>query len=189
MLRSVLIIAAIFAALTGWGVLWAAPATAFPLVPVFAAFAAGAVWSTWADDDLRWIGIWLATSYGAANWMHGNMHPTNLPGPYAMIEVMILLAAGVAWDSHRQYWWLVLLGGINILSICACIAFASQFPILPRHIFIFELTTNLAFAAECLLAIGAGIADGYRTGRFNRLPFGGRRSVAPHIARIPEGTE
>lgn len=188
MLRSALVIIAIFAALTGWGILWAG-AAAFPLVPVYAAFATGAVWATWADDDLRWVGVWLLTSFAASNWLHAEMHVSSLPGPYAMIEVMILLAAAVAWDSHRRYWGLVLLGGINILSICASIAFAAEKPILPRHVFVFELTTNLAFAAECLLAIGAGIADGYRTGRFNRLPFGGRRSVAAHVARVPETFE
>lgn len=185
MLRSALILAVIFAALTGWGILWAG-AAAFPLVPIFAAFTTLAVWSTWVDDDLRWVGVWLLVSYGAANWMHAEMHVSGLPGPYAMIEVMILLATAVAWDSHRRYWGLVVLGGLNILSICVCIAFAAEKPIVPRHIFVFELTTNICFAAECLLAIGAGIADGYRTGRFNRLPFGGRRTVATNVARIPE---
>lgn len=188
MLRSALILAAIVAVLTGWGILWAG-AAAFPLVPVYATFTAGALWATWPDDDLRWVGVWLLVSFAAANWMHANMAVTDLAGPYSLIEFMILLAAGVAWDNHRRYWGLVLLGGINLLSICVCIAFATEKPATPRHIFVFELTTNLCFAAECLLAMVAGIADGYRTGRFDCMLFGGRRPVAPHVARTPETYE
>lgn len=187
-MRSALILVALFAALTGWGILWAGT-TAFPMVPIFAAATAGAIWSTWADEDLRWIGVWLAISFAASNWMHAKMHVTVLPGPYSMIEVMILLAAGVAWDSHRRYWGLLVLGSINILSICICIAFAAQMPINHRHVFVFEVTTNLCFAAECLLAIGAGIANEYRTGRFNRLLFSGRRTVATNAVGVQETFE
>lgn len=188
MARSLIVIATLAAVLSGFGLGWTG-AAGLPLIPVYATFAALALWGTWADDDLRWVGLFLVVSFLTSNWMHAQMAVTSLPGPYSMLEVMVLLATAIAWGIHRNYWSLVLLAGINVFSICCCVAFAAYFPTGPRQIFLFELTTNLCFAAECLLAAGTGIVHGYRTHRFTRLPWRSGRNLAANANRSTEAPE
>lgn len=151
---------------------------------VFYGLLAGvAFWATFRNSDLMWIGIWLTSGYVISNIFHALLPVSDLPGPYSLIEFMVLFATSIAWDAHRRYWPLLVLGGVNILSICINIAFASFFPPSGRQVYLFEVTTNLCFAVECLLATGVGLFDGIRSGRFHRLPRLWRRVVASYADR------
>lgn len=158
------------------------------LLVFFGLLAILAAWSTWHDEDLRWVGLWLLGGFGFSNILHANFPVTALPGPYSLIEIMVLLAAAIAWDL-RRYWPLLVIGGVNVLSICFNIAFAAHSSPGVRQIFLFELTTNLCFTAECLLAIGTGIYDGLRSGRLAGLSLVRRRNLAPHVAGTAEKAE
>jgi len=153
------------------------------LLLLYGGLAFMAVLATIRDEDLRWIGLWLLAGFALSNFLHARVNVTDLPGPYSLIEFMVLVAVGVAWDNHRKYWALLVLAGINILSICINIGFGTTFPPSKQQIYLFELTTNICFAAECLLAIGVGLADGLRNGRFAPLSRFWERAVAPHVAR------
>lgn len=171
------------------------------LLIVFGALAALAAYATLGDEDLRWIGFWLVIGFILSNVLHASMSVDYLPGPYSLIEFMVLLATALAWDSHRNCWpmwpirqvqfvrcWpLVLLAGINILSICINIAFSALYLPTRQQIYVFELTTNLCFTAECLLAIGVGVSDGLRNGRFARLSGLWRRNMASNVTRTKSG--
>lgn len=157
------------------------------LLIFFGALALLAGWTTVHDEDLRWIGFWLLIGYALSNFLHANLPVTSMPGPYSVIEVLVLLFASIAWDSHRRCWPLLVLAGVNILSICANIAFASLFPPSHRQIFLFELTTNLCFVAECLLATGVGVYNGLGDGRFAWLSGLRGRVMASYVARTRNG--
>ncbi len=152
------------------------------LLAVFGALTALTLWSTWRDSELRWVGLWLAASFIVSNILHAKMHVMSLPGPYSMLELMVLIAAAIAWDARRTHWPLVLLAGISVFSICANVAFAAEYRPGPQQIYVFELTTNLCFVAECLLASVTGLADGFRTGRFRRLSRLRGRNMAANAA-------
>lgn len=171
------------------------------LLIFFGTLALLAVWATRGDEDLRWIGVCLFIGYALSNALHATMPVSAMPGPYSLIEILVLLATSIAWDAHRNCWplfrirgveimrcWpLLVLGGVNILSICINIAFASLSPATLRQIFVFELTTNICFMVECLLATGAGVANGLRIGRFRRLSGLWIRIVAPNAGRTKNG--
>jgi uncharacterized membrane protein HdeD (DUF308 family) len=149
----------------------------FPIISalvLYGGLAMLAVWSTRHDRELVWLGGWLAAGFVLSNLLHATLAVTYLPGPYSLIECMVLFAASIAWGVHRKHWPLLVIACVNVLSITANIAFAANFPPSPRQIFLWELTTNIFFAVECLLATAVGVADGYRTGRFVWLPPLGR---------------
>lgn len=159
----------------------------FALLAFFGALASLAVWATWADEDLRWVGLMLAIGFGLSNAMFFAGVPVQVwPGPYTMIEVLVALTAYVAWGS-TGYRALIVLVGFNLASVGANLVFAAQGFYPSRwEMLVFVVATNVCFMAECLLALGVGIAHGYRVGRFNwRFPFPGR-TLQPDVAREGE---
>ena len=148
----------------------------------YGCLAALALWATWRDFDLRWVGIWLVAGYIITNIMFFTVKVETMVGPYTFIEVMVAIAAMSAWIEHR-YNALVLLVAINLVSIGANVAFAANFPPDERQIFLWELTTNICFAAECLIAAGVGVHHGYCTGRFTRRLRPGSGDAQPDAAR------
>lgn len=157
------------------------------LLIFFGTLALLAAWATKGEEDLQWVGVALLAGYALSNLLHATMRVTNMPGPYSLIEFLVLFLTSIAWDSHRRCWPLLVLAGVNIVSICTNIAFASIFPPSPRQIYHFELTTNLCFVAECLLATGVGVYNGRRHGRFSWLSGVWGRSVATNVARTKNG--
>lgn len=152
------------------------------LFMLYGSLAALALWATWRDHDLYWIGVWLAVGWAVSNMLFATLPPQARPGPYTVIEVLVALSAYFAWAEHRHR-ALVVLVGVNVLSIMANVAFASTISPVPRQIWLYEVTTNMCFAAECLLAAGVGIAHGRRAGRFDSWVGAGRRALEPHVAR------
>lgn len=156
---------------------------AVPLI-FYGCLAALAFWATWRDRDLIWLGFWLVFGYLISNALFFLAPLDWRPGVYSVIEVMVFFAASMAWYVEKRHrWQLLILCWANILSIAATVAFAATITPNPRQIFLWELTTNICFAVECLLATWVGVADGYRTGRFVRLPRSDGRAVAPDAAR------
>lgn len=156
---------------------------------LYGALAALAVWATWKDEDLRWIGWMLAASFCVSNALYFTQPLTAWPGPYTLAEMLIALAAYCAWAVTR-YRLLVALVVLNLASIGINLNFAASGLAPSRHeIFVFVVGTNICFAVECLLTLGVGIAHGYRTGRFNRrFPFR-RRAPQPNAAREGEASK
>lgn len=156
------------------------------LAIIYGALAITAFWATWRDEDLRWIGVWLVGGWALSNMVAELAPVTYRPGPYTLIEMMVATAAYCAWGIHRKHryaWALVAIVIFNTASIALNIAFAWSFPPEWRQIHVFEVGTNLCFAAECLLATGVGVADGYRTGRFHWRPLFRRSIAQPDAAR------
>lgn len=151
--------------------------------------AALAMWATWHDEDLRWIGLWLVFGWLLSNLLFFSVPVIHRPGPYTFIEMMVALSAYCAWGVHagRRYSKaLVAIVVTNLVSIGFNIGFASSFPPVYRQIHLFEIGTNICFGIECVLAFGSGIADGYRIGRFYRWPHF-RSSIAQRNARKEHG--
>lgn len=151
------------------------------IIAFYGSLALGALWATRHDQDLIWVGGWLVAGWAMSNFIWALGDPSAKPGPYSLIEAMVALAAVVAFDRHR-YRALLIIVSLNILSICANLAFASIIKADERQVFLHAVTTNLIFAAECLLAIGIGVAHGHRIGRFDWVP-GVRRRLVGALAR------
>jgi hypothetical protein len=150
----------------------------------YGALAALAVWATWKDEDLRWIGWMLAAGYVVTNILYFTVPITAHSGPYTLIEVLVALAAYCAWGA-TGYRLLIALVAVNLASIGITVNFAAAGADPSRYqIFVFVVGTNICFAVECFLTLGVGIAHGYRTGRF-RLRFR-RRPPQPNAAREGE---
>lgn len=126
-----------------------------------------AFWACARDRDLFWIGAWLLGGWGISNLLDWYAPASSAPGPYTLIEIMVLTAVYCAWVEHRRI-GLVLIAIASTASIAANVAFAAIFSPSSRQIYLWEATTNMTFAAECLFAFGVGVAHGYRTGRFPR---------------------
>lgn len=141
-----------------------------------------AMWATWRDFHLRWVGAWLVAGFVLSNALFFTVPIEHRVGPYSFIEVMVAVTTMSAWTEHR-YRALIALVAFNLASIGANIAFAVYFPPSRQQIFLWEVTTNICFAAECLIAAGVGIAHGYRTGRFSRRLFPRRRDAQPDAVR------
>lgn len=133
----------------------------------YGALALLALWATWRDFDLFWVGIWLFLGFVASNVMFATMPVRDLPGPYTFIECLVAVAATTAWLHHR-YRGLIALVSVNLLSIGFNVAYALNRPPTPYQDWLWVVATNACFAAECLIVAGVGIAHGYRTGRFAR---------------------
>lgn len=157
------------------------------LLAFYGAFAVSAFCATFRDPDLVWVGGWLVGSYLISNllWIaqhYGFATNSDKPGIYTMLEVLIAVATYCAWGRYRCL-ALVALVGVNALSICANIAFASIMMPNPRQVFAWELTTNICFALECILATVSGVTHGSRAGRFAHWPFIGRPAADANAAR------
>jgi hypothetical protein len=155
----------------------------------YGALACLAVWSTWSRlapwrgrDDLWTIGAVLMLGFAASNILKATIPIMDQAGPFSFIEVIIAVTAFYVWSLQRSR-LLIALVGLNLASIGANIAFALNFPPTGQQIFLWEVTTNVCFAGECLLASWLGIAHGYRTGRFVRRVRLGGRAAQPDAAR------
>jgi peptidoglycan/LPS O-acetylase OafA/YrhL len=149
----------------------------------YGALAVIALLSTLRDTDLIWVGLFLVGGWAVSNVLDWHTPITWQPGPYAVIELLIIYVASLAYFADRRRWPLLLLGGAAIVSIISTAAFSAQYQPAPGSVYVWKLTTNLCFAAECLFATWVGIADGYRTGRFVRLPRRSGGDMAPDAAR------
>ena len=137
-----------------------------------------ALWATWRDRCLFWVAFWIGVSFIVSNMLWAISVPaTDRPGIYTMLEVLISVATLCAWE-RKQHRILVALVSVSALSVCANIVFASIVDPTWRHIHVWEWTTNLCFAAECLLASWGGISYGYESGRFVHRPFANRSHAA-----------
>lgn len=152
---------------------------------LYGALAALALWATWRDIDLRWVGLWLAGGFISSNVLFFSVPIFARVGPYTFIEVLVAVAAMGAWLEHR-YRALAVLVAVNLVSIGFNVVFALNDPPSRWQIYLWEVSTNLCFATECLLAIGVGIAHGYRTGRFSRRLHLRRHDAQPDIVREGE---
>lgn len=149
----------------------------------YGALTALAVWATWKDEDLRWIGWMLAAGFCLSNILFFSVPIIAWPGPYTMIEVLIALTAYCAWGA-TGYRLLIVLVAFNLASLGITVNFAAAgFEPTGQDITVFVVGTNLCFTVECLLALSVGIAHGYRTGRFRRWFLPGRRAAQPNAAR------
>lgn len=136
------------------------------LLFLYGSLAVLALWASWHEMDLRWIGLALVFSFIVSNltWLFGTID--NRAGAYTMCEILVALAAYMAWEDQRSR-ALPLLGMICAVSISANIALSlHQHPIWAQ-IHTHEVITNLCFALECLTTAGMGIAHGIGTGRFH----------------------
>ena len=153
----------------------------------YGALALIALWATWRDTDLVWIGVFLIGGWAVSNLADWYLPIERQPGPYAVIELLIVYVTSLAYMAElrrgRRRWPLLLLGGAAIVSVIATAAFTTQYPPSGRQVYLWKLTTNLCFAAECLFATTTGVIDGYRTGRFASLSRRGGRNLAADAAR------
>jgi hypothetical protein len=145
---------------------------------IYGALAVLALWACGRDRDLQGIGACLVFGWAFSNLLDWSFPATAKPGPYTFIEILVALFAYLAWEN-RQERRILLVMCVNIVSICANIALALNNPPDRQQIYAHALTTNLCFAAECLLVTWAGIVDGLRIGRFHRWPFHRRLSAEP----------
>lgn len=146
-----------------------------------------ALWATWKDEDLRWIGGWLVAGFCLSNVLFFTVPIVTWPGPYTMIEMLVALTAYCAWAT-LGYRLLILLVTFNLISLGVTINFATAgFNPSRYEIMVFVIGTNICFTVECFITLSVGIAHGYRTGRFRRwLPFRWSTSK-PNVTREGKG--
>lgn len=168
---------------------------AIATIILFAALAGAAFRATHREPDLFWLGAWLVLGFLGSNVVHfaaleyAKVPVLWKPGPYTFFEIMVAVAASCALVVHRHdrrmYWGLVGILCCNVLSICANFAIGwigtNNVPD-PRQVFLFELTTNLTFGLECLLATGVGIVSSGRPVHFGPWPHRRRTSAAAGAA-------
>ena len=154
---------------------------AAPLI-LYGGLAVLALAATARDDDLRWIGLWLLGGFIISNalFFYG-VPPLRRAGPYTAIEIMVAVAASCAVVRARV--WMILILGCNLLSIAANIALLLNNPPTRQQVYAWNVATNAAFAAECLLAIGAGGGYGYFAGLFAHRIRLRRHSPTAGVAR------
>lgn len=137
-------------------------------IAFYGALTALAVWATWKEPNLCWLGCSLAFGFGFSNFLYFTTPIEIRPGPYTFIEVIVAVCAYLALESLR-YQVLIYVIVVNIISTGINIYFASLGAEPSKwHCHAFGLGTNICFAAECLLATSAGVKHGYSTGRFDR---------------------
>lgn len=137
-----------------------------------------ALWASWRDDDLRWVGLAICFSFIASNLTWFFMATVTRPGVYTMCEIFISLTTYMAWHELR-YKILIAIVMVSALSICANVALSLQLQPVWTQIHTHEMITNVCFVLECLLTFGAGVMHGVRTGRFN-LRLGLRNRTRQH---------
>lgn len=166
--------------MTGEAVFWLA---------FYGAFAGVALWATYRDRDLMPLGLALLASFLISNlcWFAGAPFSFK-PGLYTMLQVTIAVATSMAFAKHCGL-ALKLIVAVTLISICANIWFAAIISPVWRQIHLWEVTTNICFAVECLLAAGVGVSHGIFTGRFHRWPLVSRSAAQSHAARAKKGSE
>jgi hypothetical protein len=147
-----------------------------PLTLFYGGLAILALLATWRDDDLRWIGGWLVTGCAISNALfYVHVPPISRTGPYTFLEMMVAVAAACSLTRHPR--WPIAILVCNLLSIAANIGLVVNNPPTRGQVYLWGLTTNLLFASECLLVIGAGGGYG-RIADFLRGGFHLRRSAS-----------
>lgn len=135
---------------------------------IFAAYgllAGLALWATCRDEYMRWLGLWLMGEWLLSNILvFGGVPAQDRIGPYSMLQIMIAIAA--AWGLRDRSRWLIGVLLVCVVYFSANIALALEKHPDPRQIYLWIVTTNLAFAVQCLLAFGIGVAQRARTGHF-----------------------
>lgn len=125
------------------------------------------IWATSCDRDLAWIGGALALGWLVSNalvmWAPLSWQVAGYTGIEVIVAASVIMA--LAWHG---LWQLKLILVLNMLSIAANLTFALYFSEQQQQVLLWKWTTNLIFAGECLLAIGAGVSHGLRSGRFHR---------------------
>jgi hypothetical protein len=161
------------------------------IIAFYGALAGVALWATWHDIHLRTIGAVLIIDWLISNaaWFSGDSQTR--AGVYTMLEILVSASAYIAFafcKSAVTRWTLIGVVTVSVFS-CGCnIVFASIIAPVPFQKYIYDVATNLCFAAECLLATGAGIHDGLGIGRLDHwLPR--RRHLAASDALPAEGRE
>lgn len=150
----------------------------------YGSLAGAAVYATWHDEELRWIGLALVLSFLLSNLVWANGTQQDRAGVYTMTEIVVLAAAGQAWRKEGR-WALVALVAVCVLSICANIAYASV-PPSDRTGDLHKTITNATFFLECLLVAGLGVADGIRSGRFRHWSADSGRNPEAYVRRDVE---
>ena len=156
------------------------------LLVFYGSLTALAVWATWRDENLRWIGVALLTSWAASNFTWFLLSVVSRPAIYTMTEMFVMVSAYMAWEMRRpgpkSDQLLLALIAVSTLSTMANVALARVGKPTFAQIHLHELATNICFALECLIVAGVGVADGYRTGRFARWGSARRSAAQPDAA-------
>lgn len=151
---------------------------------LYGSLAALALWATWRDFYLRPLGLVLAAGFLLSNSLYfASITAVERAGPYSGIEVLVAAAAFYALAVRSR--WLILVLAFNLLSIASNIGIAVNNSPDQQQIFAWIVTTNICFAAECVVTTGVGIAHGYRTGRFHRRIPVRRWANSLGLARAP----
>lgn len=163
------------------------------LTVFYASLAALAAWTTWRDEDLRWLGGALILSFVVSNfvfWLEqfDLIDRSVRPGIYSILEVLVATAAYCSWCPAPVRRCLIGVVVAAVVSICANVGYASILEPTWRQISTWEWITNLCFAAECLLATVVGIHHGLRAGRFHIRALDRWLPAASHAHREgPDG--
>lgn len=145
----------------------------------YASAVGAALWLSWPDEDLRFVGLALLFSFIISNLLWWLAPAASRPGVYSMLELLIVLSAALAYGQRRE-WGLAGVVVAAIGSIAANIGFASLSKPSIEHIRTYETVTNVAFLIECSLCAWVGGLNSVRIGRFSRLFDRGRRDIKPH---------
>ena len=156
------------------------------VIAFYGTLVALSLWATWHDLHLRTVGAMLTISFCASNaaWFTGDAGTR--AGIYTMLEILVSVSAFLAF-SFSEYkgerWFMRGIVAVSVLSICVNIAFASILTPINHQIYLYDIATNICFAAECLLATTAGLFNGVGVGRFDHWPWY-RRVVAQPDVRV-----
>jgi len=143
----------------------------FLIVAFYGALASAALWAAWHNVHLRTVGAVLVIDWAISNLAWFGTDSQTRAGVYTMLEIMVSAAAYVAFTFSNSQTTRGIMIGIVTVSVFSCgcnIVFASIPVPVPFQKYIYDVATNLCFAAECLLATCAGIHDGLGVGRFDR---------------------
>lgn len=134
----------------------------------YSLFAASALAACWHNHDLRWLAYALLGGWAVSNLaVYSGIQAADRVGIYTTIEMVVSVASFMAWSARRNR-WLIAVVIVCTMSIIANLAFASILEPKPRQVWLWEVTTNVCFALECVLATGAGLSDGLWLCRFRR---------------------
>lgn len=164
--------------------MWAALAKYGPFWALYGGAALLALVATWRDRSTRWVAIALLSTCLLSNifWFVGP--PQHRPGVYAALQMCVAIRAWFAWIEVRfrqspcsqEQWALIAVVGLALLHIGADTGYLVVLHGDPALLGSFTLTTNLLFLAECLVVVGVGVCERYRSGglswlaRFRRMP-------------------
>jgi len=147
----------------------------------FGALALAASVASWRDLDLRPVGIAVVASWIVSNAAHWYLSPLERPAAYTVAEAMVLSTAFLAHVCGA--------GRMTVAIVAVCTVsiglnlYTTRFDTMTlSQINWWEISTNLCFAAECLLVITLGLYERSRswlaTGR-GRAALHGRAPAVP----------